>query len=153
MKRCCFAGHSDSFDSLCKEKVMKIAESLVVNQNVKEFWVGNYGAFDSCASSAIKELQKNYDDIILDLVIPYLTKSIIINKELHLKKYDQILIADIPQNTPKRFYVTKTNEYIVDNCDFLICNVQQHFGGAFTTYKYAKRKDLQIYNIAEKELE
>lgn len=65
-------------------------------------------------------------------------------------KYDNLLLADIPQNTPKRFYTIKTNEYMINNSDFLICYVQRSWGGAIKTYKYAKRKNLQIYNIAEK---
>ena len=62
-------------------------------------------------------------------------------------------VADIPENTPKRFYITKTNEYMVNNSDFLICYIQKSWGGAVTTYKYAKRKKLQIFNIAEKPID
>ena len=74
-KRCCFAGHSDIWDSSLAEKIKSVAEDLIVNYNVREFWVGNYGNFDGSAASVIRELQKTYSDVKLDLVIPYLTKA------------------------------------------------------------------------------
>lgn len=153
IKRCCFTGHSDIWDSSLAEKIKSVAEDLIVNHNVREFWVGNYGNFDGSAASVIRELQKTYSDVKLDLVIPYLTKSINEYKELYYKKCDNILIADIPENTPKRFHITKANEYMVNNSDFLICYIQRSWGGAITTYKYAKRKKLQIFNIAERPIE
>ncbi len=148
-KRCCFAGHSDIWDSNLREKLKTVAEDLIVNHNVKEFWVGNYGTFDSTSASVIKELQKTYTDITLDLVIPYLTKTLNEYKELYYQKCDNILVADVPENTPKRFYITKANEYMVDNSQYLICYIQRSWGGAITTYKYAKRRKLQIFNMAE----
>ncbi len=153
IKRCCFAGHSDIWDSSLAEKIKSIAEDLIVNHYVREFWVGNYGKFDGFAASVIRELQRTYSNVKLDLVIPYLTKSINEYKELYYKKCDNILIADIPENTPKRFHITKANEYMVNNSDFLICYIQRSWGGAITTYKYAKRKKLQIFNIAERPIE
>lgn len=153
IKRCCFAGHSDIWDNTLAEKIKSVAEDLIVNHNVKEFWVGNYGNFDGSAASVIRELQRTYSNVKLDLVIPYLTKSINEYKELYYKKCDNILIADIPENTPKRFHITKANEYMVNYSDFLICYIQRSWGGAITTYKYAKRKKLQIFNIAERPIE
>ena len=58
IKRCCFAGHSDMWDNNAKERIKRAAENLILNHNVKEFWVGNYGIFDEYSSTIIKELQK-----------------------------------------------------------------------------------------------
>lgn len=148
-KICCFAGHSDIQENKTKEKIKDISQSLILNHGVKEFWVGNYGNFDACSAAAIRELKKIYNDIKLILVIPYLTKKITEYKEEYYKMYNGILIADIPENTPKRFFITKANEYMVNNSDYLICYVQRSYGGAANTYKNAKRKNLKIINIAE----
>ncbi len=153
IKRCCFAGHNDMLDEGAKQKIKIASENLIVNHNVKEFWVGNYGTFDRCVSSAIRELKKIYSDIKLYLVIPYLTKSINDYKDFYYEKYDGILMADIPQSTPKKFHITKANEYIVNNSDFLICHIERSWGGAFTTYKFAKSKKLEIFNVAQKPIE
>ena len=147
---CCFAGHGNLLDSGIIKKICSISEDLIINHNVKEFWVGNYGNFDRCAAFAIRELQKKYTDIELNLVIPYITKSINEHKALYCRNYNNIIIADIPKNTPNRFHIAKTNEFIVNNSDYLICYIEWSWGGAVKTYKYAKRKHLQIINIAEK---
>ncbi len=148
-KRCCFAGHSDiSYNADIREKIKAIAEDLITDHNVKEFWVGHYGGFDRCCSSAIRELQKVYKEIRLELVIPYITKDINEYKELYYKDFDTILMADIPLNTPKRFQIIKGNEYVVDNCDFLICYIERHYGGAYRTFTYARRKKKKIFNLS-----
>lgn len=148
--RCCFAGHSDVNISAEKEKVKEVAENLILEYGVKEFRVGNYGNFDICCSRAIKELKENYPDIKLSVVIPYLTKSINEYKEEYYKNFDDILIANIPLSAPKRLHIIKTNQYMVENSQFLICYINRNWGGAVQTFEYAKRKKLTIFNLAEK---
>jgi len=147
--RCCFAGHDGIYSNDVKEKIKTIAENLIVNCNVNEFWVGNYGGFDRCSGTAIAELKKAYPQIELDCVIPYLTKDINAYQAFYKKKYDNILIADISLITPKKLQIIKTNEYMVNHSDFLICYIDHAWGGAFRTFDYAKRKKLQVYNIAD----
>ena len=147
--RCCFAGHSDLYDRQVVNEIKNTAEQLVTKYGVNEFWVGNYGGFDMYSVSAIRELKKSYPHIIINLVIPYLTGSINEYKDVYYEKCDHILMADIPENTPKRFYIIKSNEYMVDNCDFLICYIEKSWGGAYRTYMYAKRKKLKIFNLAK----
>ena len=74
-------------------------------------------------------------------------------KELYEGKFDNILMADIPENKPRKFRITSCNEYMVDNSDFVICYIDHTWGGAYTTYKYARRKKKQIFNVAEKPVE
>lgn len=149
-KRCCFAGHSDfTYNEDLRGKIKSIAENLILNNNVKEFWVGHYGRFDSCCSSVIRELQQTYKEIRLDLVIPYITKGINEYKELYYKDYDNIFIADIPLTTPKRLQIIKGNEYIVDNCEYIICFIERNYGGAHRTFTYASRKKKEIFNVAK----
>ena len=148
-KRCCFCGHSDiSYDTDTREKIKAIAEDLILNHNVKEFWVGHYGNFDGCCSSIIRELQKTYTDIKLELVIPYITKGINEYRELYYKDYDNILMADIPLTTPQRFQIIKGNEYVVDNSDYVICYIERHYGGAYRTFTYSRRKKKEIFNVS-----
>jgi len=153
--RCCFAGHSDLFGK--SEEVTKrieaVAEELILNYGVNEFWVGSYGSFDGCSGCVIRELKQKYPDVSLELVIPYLKKGLIEYKKLYEGKFDNILIADIPENKPRKFHITSCNEYMVDNSDYVICYIEHTWGGAYNTYKYAKRKKKQIFNVAEKPIE
>jgi len=146
---CCFAGHRDDYTVGVIEHVKRIAKELIEKENVNEFWVGKYGNFDASCAKAIRELKEIYPYVKLILVIPYISESINKDREYYYKKYDSILVADVPANTPKRFYIVKANEFIVKNSQFMICNICRSWGGAVRTYEYAKRKKLKIFNIAE----
>ena len=146
---CCFAGHSDMNGSDAKEKIKNIAQRLITEKNVTEFWVGNYGGFDACAASAVRELKLKYPDIKLILVIPYSTKKIEGYRDWYEKNYDKIMLADIPVTTPGKYKIIKANEYMVENSDFLICYIDHTWGGAYRTYNYAKRKKKEIFNVAD----
>ncbi len=150
MKRCCFAGHSkiDDKGELYK-KLVSVIEKLITEENVTEFWVGNYGQFDGLSAKAVRELKKTYPHIKLELIIPYLTTSINEYKEMYYKNYDNILMADIPEKTPKRFHIVKCNEYIVNSSDCLICYINHGWGGAAGTAEYARRKKIKIINLGD----
>ena len=146
--RCCFAGHSHIYDNTIKDKIKEVAEKLIINFNVKEFWIGNYGEFDRCAKAAMKELQSHYSDIRINLVIPYLTKDIIVaNRDFLSKSFNQLIIAEYAPSTPKKFQIIKSNRYMIDHSDFLICYIEHSWGGAFQTFEYAKKKKIHIINI------
>ena len=150
-KRCCFAGHSEIYnaDSIYAD-LEKLVEQLITKENVKEFWVGNYGGFDKLSAKVIKALKEKYSDIQLSLVIPYLTVEINEYKEKYYEKYDEILIADISEKTPKRLKILKCNEFMVKNSDFLVCFVEFEWGGAAKTLEYAKKKkDIMVFNLAQ----
>lgn len=147
--RCCFAGHNETYGDEVKQKIKEIAIKLIEEAGVVEFWVGNYGGFDRCAASAMREIKKTYPHIKIVLVLPYLTKAVSGYKEEYYKKYDEIVMADIPEKTPGRLKIIKANEYMVDNCDFMICNVEHSWGGAAKTMEYAKRKGRELRNLVE----
>lgn len=149
VKRCCFAGHSELYDSTVSQRVYEIIRSLVVEQGVNDFLVGNYGAFDSCAASAVRSLKKEYPQITLSLVIPYLTKEINDYREDYYKNFDSIVVADIPEGTPRNLKIIKANEYMVNSSEFIVCYVNHGWGGAAKTMGYAKRKNLKIFNLGK----
>lgn len=140
-KRCCFAGHSKLYhmDGIYAH-LLQLVEKLIVEEGVSEFWVGNYGNFDRLSAKAVRALKEKYPNIQLNLVIPYVTSGINEDKDFYRKNYDYILMADIPEKTPKRFQILKCNEYMVDSSDFLICYVEYSWGGAAKTVAYARRK-------------
>ncbi len=150
-KICCFAGHSEIYhtDDIY-DNLIKLIEKLVVEEKVSEFWVGNYGNFDRLSAKAVRSLKEKYPHIQLNLIIPYLTSNINENKEVYYEKCDHILMADLPEKTPKRFQILKCNEYMVDNSDFIICCVKFSWGGAAKTLEYAqKKKHIKIFNLAQ----
>lgn len=148
-KICCFAGHRRLYGTEeLQKKLYKVIEELILKHGVKEFWVGNYGVFDKMASYILNEI-KNIYDIRIGLIIPYLTCEIIENNDYYNRRFDFVSVADVPETTHYRGRIKKTNEYMVDNSEYLICFVNKEWGGAVNTLKYAEKKKKHIINIAE----
>ncbi|MBQ7975092.1 MAG: DUF1273 domain-containing protein [Clostridia bacterium] len=113
------------------------------------FYVGNYGAFDRMCARAVRSLKKKYSFINLNLVVPYLTAEINDNKEQYYADFDCILLADIPETTPRRLGIIKCNEYMVKKSDYIICFVKYSWGVAAKTLEYAEsKKHIKIINIS-----
>lgn len=149
-KICCFAGHSKLYGvEEIYEKLIAVIENLVKTEGINEFWVGNYGAFDRLCAGAVRKLKEKYPQIRLALIIPYLTCEINENKDLYRRNYDDILIADIPQNTPQKIQIIKNNEYMANNSQILVCYVKHSFGGAAKTAEYARKRKIRVLNIAD----
>lgn len=147
-RRCCFIGHSLITDPNTENKIIKTAESLITDDNVNEFWVGKRGDFDHLAVSAIQTLKKKYPQIRLIRVVSYHSEILREHDTMNKIRYDETIISNIPEKTPMKFRIIKTNEFMVDNSDFLICFVKFSWGGAYRTYEYAKRnRRIGIINI------
>ena len=55
---CCFAGHSELYDTgEIYKHLLSVIEDLITAENICEFWVGNYGAFDKLSAKAVRELK------------------------------------------------------------------------------------------------
>ncbi len=130
-----------------KLHITKELEALIRERENVEFLVGNYGQFDNLAAFVIRELKRKHNNISLSLVIPYITREINENRHEYYKNYDSIIMADIPENTPKNLKIIKANQYMVNNSDFVICYINHAWGGAIKTIEYAKKKKLPICNL------
>ena len=147
-KRCCFAGHGKICDGKIKEKLLQHITTLIEEENVKDFWVGSYGDFDEYSASILIELKQTYTDMRIELVTPYLREKISANNAYY-SHFNCVIVADIPENTPHKYRILKTNEYMVNKSDYIICYVEHSWGGAAKTFEYAKRKKhIRIINIA-----
>lgn len=148
-KICCFAGHSKLYNSDITEEIYKKAEDLIINHNVTEFWIGDYGDFDHYAIKAINKLKEKYDIKSVCVVAYYYTLEGERGQKIN-KRFDETIVADIPEKTPIPLRILKTNQYMVDNSDYLICYIKNEWGGAHKTYEYAKRKKhIAIFNLCE----
>lgn len=148
-KRCCFAGHAKiGYSDETYSKLIALIEKLVDEHDVSEFLVGNYGNFDNLCVRAVRQVKTTYPHIRLTLVLPYLTEDINRNRQFYNRIFDGILMADIPYKTPKKLYILKCNEYMVNTSEFLICYVSGTFGGAYRTMHFAEKNRIKIFNIA-----
>ena len=148
---CCFAGHRDEiYNDEVYNRLKNTIENLITKENVTEFWVGNYGKFDSLSARAVNNVKEKYPHIVLNLIVPYLSTSFAEYKKLY-EIYDNIIIADMPENTPIRYRILKCNQYMVKSSDFLVCFIKYMWGGCAKTLNYAKlQKNIKIFNLADK---
>lgn len=71
MAICCFCGHGDVSDAI-RPALARLIEEHIKFFGITEFWVGNYGRFDRMARSLVCSTKKNYHEVRLCLLLPYL---------------------------------------------------------------------------------
>ncbi len=145
-----FAGHSKMvITNLLQEQIEKaIQENMQDGKTI--FLCGGYGAFDDACAGIVEKIRCDKEKMKLVFVTPY--RDNVKLKEIQaIGLYDEILYPDL-ENVPYRFAILKRNEYMVDKADLLICYVNRHYGGAYQTAVYAKRKKKHIINLADGEI-
>lgn len=70
MKTCTFFGHKDT-SYIIKPKVECAIENLIVNENVKKFYVGNQGNFAFMVQSILEKMKTKYPEINYNIVLAY----------------------------------------------------------------------------------
>lgn len=112
-------------------------------------YLGGYGDFDDFAYDCCKKYKKSHPNVTLVYVTPYITVEY---QKKHLncekKRYDLILYPEI-ESIPKRYAITYRNKYMAEKADYIVAYVSHAWGGAYTMFKYAKRKGKEIFNLAD----
>ena len=143
-----FCGHSNfSFDNTVKEKLRELLLQETRKNHACKFYLGGYGDFDSLCLSILKELKIQFPNIELLFITPYLDNNYSKLETANLY-YDGIIYPPL-ENVPRRFCISKRNEWMVDEADFVIAFVKYSWGGAAKTLEYAKRKKVGFFNLAE----
>ena len=132
-----FCGHREVREP---EKIRKwlyeTVEGLIL-EGADCFYLGGYGQFDAMAANVVRELKQRYPNIRSVLVLPYL------DREFDTSRYYESIYPPL-ENVPRRYAISKRNEYMVDNADVVIAYVVFSFGGASKTLRYAERKHKRI---------
>ena len=132
-----FCGHREVQEP---EKVRKWLYETVVElsrEGADFFYLGGYGQFDTMATGVVRELKQKYPHIRSVLVLPYL------NREYDMSAYDESIYPPL-EKVPKRYAISRRNEYMVDAADVVVAYVVYSFGGASNTLRYAERKQKRI---------
>ena len=140
-KTCCFFGHREVTHNI-REKLTAIIESLITEDNVTEFYVGHQGQFDNMAYSVLKELKSNYQHIRYTVVLAYMPDSYI--KEVY---GEDTLFPDGLESVPKKYAISKRNEWMIQHSDYAVCYVHKITGGAAKFREKAEKKGLQIVDV------
>ena len=141
MYACAFIGHSDCPESV-KEKLLLEIENLIVNEKVNIFYVGTQGAFDRLVYQALCELEKKYE-IEIKVVLAYLNRE----SELTYYNTEKTVFPDCLTKTPPRFAISKRNDYMLQNSDYLICFLNHQFSNTYEFVLKAVKKNKKIINL------
>ena len=143
-----FCGHSDFlFNDDIKEQLKNILVGEIIKNPTCKFFLGGYGDFDSLCLRTLTELKKEFQDIELIFITPYLDKNYS-KLEFAKNHYDDVIFPSI-ESVPRKFAILKRNEWMVEQADLVIAYVKYSWGGAAKALEYAKRKKKRIINIAK----
>lgn len=137
MKRCFFLGHRDAPDSIGTE-LEKVIESLILESEVEEFIVGNYGRFDTLVQIVLAKLKEKYPHIMLTLLLPYHPAV----KQVTLPKgFDRTFYPENMEKVPKRYAIVKANQSMVNYCDYLVAYLRYPGTNTAKLVEFAKKKE------------
>ena len=143
-----FCGHSNfSFDNTVKEKLKELLLQEIRKNPACKFYLGGYGDFDSLCLNILKEIKIQFPNIELLFITPYLDDNY---SKLETAKlyYDGIIYPPL-ENVPRRFCISKRNEWMVNEADLVIAFVKYSWGGTAKTLEYVKRKKVKFFNLAD----
>ena len=134
-----FCGHREIVNREELYDKLKAVILELIAEGADSFYLGGYGAFDSLANEVLREL-KDRCNIHTTLVLPYL------DRDYATDMYDDTVYPPI-ENVPRRFAISRRNEWMVDQSDVVVAYVNNGWGGAAATLRYALRKKKRILSI------
>lgn len=142
MQSCFFIGHADAPESI-KPALKEAVKKCIEEYGVSEFIVGHYGCFDRMAAGVVKETQKDYPDIQLQLLLLYISQKM----NDMLKEYDGFIYPEGPETVPKRYAILRANQWTVKKCDVVIVYLNHTFGGDYKTYSHVKKSNKTMIHL------
>ncbi len=140
---CTFFGHRDAPQQI-QPNLEKILVSLIENNQVNVFYVGNQGNFDSMVRKTLKSLKSVYPFITYFVVLAYMPGE---NNHFGYNYYSDTIYPDGLENTPPKFAISKRNNWMINKSDYVVTYVKHNFGGASKFKEIAKKKGKQIINL------
>lgn len=141
-----FCGHSNfRAEQDDESRLLNLLEEISKGQQL-DFYLGGYGNFDYFAKDCAKKFKEKHPDARVIFVTPYLNKWLNDRKDYFEKEYDEILYPEI-ESVPLKFAISKRNEWMVNNADYVIGYVSTHYGGAYNTLLYAHKHKKPYTNL------
>ncbi len=140
-----FAGHRYEWHNIgVEDKIESVLEDLI-NKGYTIFYDGGYGAFDKICANAVLKLKHKYPHIKLIRILTYYHHD---KEKYELPScFDGSILPEIEEIHYKQ-KIVKRNEWIIDQCDILVCHIQETYKiGAYRTLKYAQKQNKPIIYI------
>ena len=128
-------GREKDIKRLLEEEVKR----LILNEDVIEFFVGNYGQFDSLVKSVLEKMKDIFPQIKAHMVLPYHPYYVKDLKEP--KNFDGVIYPEELNNVPKRLAIVKLNHLMVDRAEYLIAYVEDTTRKSGKLLEYAQKRE------------
>ena len=140
-KTCCFFGHREVTHNI-RPKLTAIIEKLITEEGVTEFYVGYQGQFDSMVYSVLKELKSKFPQIRYTVVFAYIPDE-------HINEVygEDTLFPNALEIVPKKFAISKRNDWMIQHSGFAVCYVHKVTGGASKFRVKAEKRGIQIIDV------
>ena len=147
-----FCGHADYAEREEDEQKITAILTDIIGDCCAELYLGDYGRFDSFARRCGEKYQKTHPNTKLILVTPYIPDA---RPKYYFdyqkRQYDAVVYPGL-EDKPLKFAISYRNKWMVEQADYVIAYIKHDWGGAYQTYKHAKRKKKPLFNISGKEI-
>ena len=140
IKTCTFFGHRDTPQTV--KPVLQTVLQELIEQGVRQFYVGNQGNFDAMVTGVLKELEQSHG-IRFEIVLAYHP-----NKKDPFYETHSILPEGI-ETVPPRFAIEYRNKWMIEHSDIVVSYVRRSFGGAAKFKALAIKKDKTIIELSQ----
>lgn len=110
------------------------------------FYIGNNGDFDDIVRKNLKLLKLNYPHINYAVVLAYMPYK---KDGLCYKDYTDTIYPNGLENTPPKYAIIKRNQWMINQCDYVVTYVRHTFGGAAQFKELALKKGKTVINLAD----
>ena len=158
---CCFTGHRtipEDETERVQARLQATIDTLHREMGVTTFYAGGCTGFDTLAAhdtlaaQAVLEYRSAHPDVELIIAVPYRDQPRGWSEE-DKAEYDRILaMASDAVCLADHYYngcMPRRNRYMVDRSAVCVSYQTKPKGGTASTVKYARRKGLAVWNLAE----
>lgn len=138
-----FFSHGNAPSDLEPRLEQEVIHLIEENENIT-FLVGTHGRFDAMARSVLKRTSPQYLNINYHIVLAYLP----VKEEDNRFEGLPTMLPEGIENVPKKYAISYRNNYMVKECDTVICYITHDWGGAAQFVEKARRKGKNVINLA-----
>ncbi|MBD5111997.1 MAG: hypothetical protein HDT42_05600 [Ruminococcaceae bacterium] len=137
----CF-GHKDTPSDIKPRLEQEIVHLIEENEDIT-ILVGTHGSFDGMVQKMLKNLAPRYPNMNYHIVLAYLPVK---REENNFEGLPTMLPEGI-ENVPKKLAISYRNDFMVRECDAVICYITHDWGGAARFVEKARRQGKRIINL------
>ena len=142
----CFFGHHDTTDDI-KDRLRQEIRFLIINENARQFYVGNHGRFDYMVIEVLREIKEEFPGITYAVVLAYMPDRP--TDEYSCFSPEESLFPDGLEKVPRKFAVLWRNDWMLKQSDTVVCYVYHAFGGSGRMVEKALKQRKRVINLAK----